>query len=48
MCSLPFFKVKILPDPSAFYNELCMRASSAKNRITLSALYLGTGNKYEP
>jgi CDP-diacylglycerol--glycerol-3-phosphate 3-phosphatidyltransferase len=36
-------QVKVITDPSAFYGELLKRASSAKERIAMSALYLGTG-----
>eukprot|EP00095_Tigriopus_kingsejongensis_P005869 maker-scaffold38_size502422-snap-gene-2.20 protein:Tk05869 transcript:maker-scaffold38_size502422-snap-gene-2.20-mRNA-1 annotation:"GI22216" len=38
-------QIKIITEPSAFFAELCQRASSAQRRITLSALYLGTGAK---
>ena len=38
-------QVKIIREPSHFYAEICSRASSASKRVTLSALYLGTGAK---
>ena len=38
-------QVRIITEPSIFYLELCKRASSAKRRITLAALYLGTGTR---
>lgn len=38
-------QIKILTEPAAFYNELCQRSALAQKRITLSALYLGTGTQ---
>eukprot|EP00094_Tigriopus_californicus_P004608 TCALIF_04438-PA protein Name:"Similar to TBCE Tubulin-specific chaperone E (Pongo abelii)" AED:0.07 eAED:0.07 QI:119/0.4/0.16/1/0.6/0.66/6/0/917 len=38
-------QIKVLTEPAAFYNELFQRSALAQKRITLSALYLGTGEK---
>lgn len=38
-------KVKVITEPSTFFAELCCRAAAAEKRITLSTLYLGTGEK---
>ena len=35
-------QVKVLSEPSEFYNELCTRARLSKRRICMAALYLGT------
>ena len=35
----------MITEPSVFYRELCRRAASADRRVTLSALYLGNGEK---
>ena len=46
----PGFAVKgdnvvVLTEPSDFYNEVCIRAASAKQRVVFATLYLGTGSK---
>ena len=38
-------KVKVIIEPSEFYEELCQRAKTAKKRVVLASLYLGTGEK---
>lgn len=38
-------QVKILTEPTQFYNELCRRAAASQKRIVLASLYLGTGEK---
>ena len=38
-------KVRVITEPSEFYEELCRRAKTAKKRIVLASLYLGTGEK---
>eukprot|EP00093_Oithona_nana_P000709 00709.XXX_2912_1829_1 [CDS] Oithona nana genome sequencing. len=38
-------QVKVLTDPQQFYSQLCNRAANSKERIVMSALYLGTGEK---
>jgi len=38
-------QIKIIHEPSKFYEELLTRSSTSKNRVVLSALYLGTGDK---
>lgn len=38
-------KVKVITEPSEFYEELCQRAKTAKKRVVLASLYLGTGEK---
>ena len=47
---LPGFRVsgsqiKIIQEPSHFYQELVNRSLISKNRIVMSALYLGTVKK---
>ena len=34
-------QVKVLTDPQQFYSQLCQRAANSKERIVMSALYLG-------
>ena len=34
-------QVKVLTDPQQFYSQLCNRAANSKERIVMSALYLG-------
>jgi CDP-diacylglycerol--glycerol-3-phosphate 3-phosphatidyltransferase len=36
--------VRVINEPSEFYSELLARAAAATRRITLAALYLGTGD----
>jgi len=38
-------KIKIIHEPSHFYQELVNRSQQSSNRIVMSALYLGTGGK---
>ena len=38
-------KVKVITEPTDFYEELCQRAKTAKKRVVLASLYLGTGEK---
>lgn len=37
-------QVKVLSEPSEFYQELCQRAERSRQRIAIAALYLGTGD----
>ena len=37
------FQVRVIVEPSDFYNELCSQINSATRRITLASLYLGNG-----
>ena len=37
-------QVKVLTDPQQFYSQLCNRAANSKERIVMSALYLGSSN----
>ena len=36
-------QVKVLSEPTDFFNELCTRSRNSKVRICMAALYLGTG-----
>jgi len=45
MIGIPCRKIDILKDPKEFYEYLIKKMPDCKNRITLSALYLGTGEK---
>ncbi|XP_050684456.1 CDP-diacylglycerol--glycerol-3-phosphate 3-phosphatidyltransferase, mitochondrial [Leptidea sinapis] len=36
-------KINVMNDPKQFYDTLCMRFSSAKHRISIASLYIGTG-----
>ena len=38
-------QVKVLTEPSDFFQELCQRAEKSQERIAMAALYLGTGEK---
>lgn len=40
-------KVRVITEPNEFYAELISKASKARNRISLSSLYLGTGKLEE-
>ncbi|XP_064089434.1 CDP-diacylglycerol--glycerol-3-phosphate 3-phosphatidyltransferase, mitochondrial-like isoform X2 [Macrobrachium nipponense] len=40
-------KVRVITEPNEFYSELISKASKARNRISLSSLYLGTGKLEE-
>ena len=38
-------KVKVITEPTDFYEELCQRVKTAETRVVLASLYLGTGEK---
>ena len=38
-------QVKVLTEPSDFFQELCQRSEKAQDRIAMAALYLGTGEE---
>ena len=38
-------QVKVITEPSEFYDHLCSMSKGAKKRIVLASLYLGTGPK---
>ena len=38
-------QVKVLIEPSEFFQELCQRSENSRKRIAMAALYLGTGEK---
>ena len=42
---VPGSQIKIIQEPSHFYQELVNRSLTSKNRIVMSALYLGTDKK---
>lgn len=38
-------QVRVLTEPSDFFEQLCTRAAASTSRIAMAALYLGTGDK---
>jgi hypothetical protein len=42
-----FFQVSVIHEPSVFYKTIVEKCQTAKQRITLASLYLGTGHLEE-
>jgi len=47
-CSIIFsFQITVIHEPRIFYNTVVEKCRTAKRRITLASLYLGTGHLEE-